>query len=389
MALPVYTYEIRDLRSNVLLEELPLADTSWTKCLNDTSSFSGSLGLPLLDSLGGLRDAYELTTPAHTCVYVYRDARPIWGGVIWTSVYDSSTGKLSIGAADWWSLLDHRKILPVLAAEAFTDTSMVAQLSTNFNGVDQNAIARGLLTQAQAHTGGDLGIVATTSNSSILRDRTYPGFSMTSLGEAYRQLSQVIDGPDIRFDVAIQRDDDGAPIRQMLIGDPLLGAVGSNHVWEYGGNVANYTWPRDATRQRTRSFAIGEGSDQLTPIGVYEDTSLYENGWPLLEDDTGYDRTSGATDTLHDHAMSDQQIVKLPVVLPTLTVKGEAAPTVAEIAPGDDGRVVISDHFHGYAPPQGRRGLDTRMRLIRMAVKPTDAGEEAVLTMSPLLDDVA
>jgi hypothetical protein len=386
MALPVYTYEVRDLATNVLLEEMPFDGVTYTKALNDTSSFSGTLALPLLDSLGGLRDAYELTTPAHTCVYVYRDARPVWGGVIWTTTYDSNTGKLNVGAADWWSLLDHRKILPLLGPTAFTDTSVVAQLATTFTGADQNAIARGLLAQAQAHTGGNIGIVASTVDSGIYRDRTYPGFSMTSLGDALRNLSQVIDGPDIRFDVAVELTGAGAPIRQMLLGDPQLGAVDSGHVWEYGGNVSSYSWPRDGTRMRRRSFAVGEGSDKLTPIGVYEDTSLYANGWPLLEDDTSYDRTSGTTDTLPDHARADQQLGHLPVALPMLVVKGEAFPTVAEITPGDDGRVIINDHYLGYSAPNGNRGLDARMRLIRMEVRPTDTGEAATLTMAPMLE---
>lgn len=388
MAAPVYTYEIRDLATNILLENVPLRDVSFTKVLNDTSSCTATLPVPLYNSLGQLRETYELTTPAHTCLYVYRDTRPVWGGVIWTSYYDSDQGNIKLGAADWWSLLDHRKILPVLSAPAFTDTNVVAALKTTFTGVDQNDIARQLLAQAQAHTGGNLGIVASTSNSGLVRDRTYPGFNMTALGDALRNLSQVIDGPDIRFDVG-EAGADGKPVRLMLIGTPRLGQVGSEHVWELGGNITGYSWPRDGTRMRTRSFAIGEGSDEGTPIGVAEDSGLYANGWVLLEDDSSYDRTSGDTSTLIGHARADQEIAGLPVVLPMLRVRGDVAPTVAELSPGDDGRVIINDPFHGYAPPQGNRGLDTYMRLVKMDVTPNEAGELATLTMAPMLEDLA
>jgi hypothetical protein len=384
----VYTYEIRDLATNILLETVPLQDASFSKVLNDTSSCTATLPVPLYNSLGQLRETYELTTPAHTCLYVYRDTRPVWGGVIWTSVYDSKQSTIKLGAADWWSLLDHRKILPVLSESAFTDTAVVAGLKTTYTQQDQNEIARQLLAQAQAHAGGNFGIVASTSNSGFLRDRTYPGFSMTSLGDALRNLSQVIDGPDIRFDVGAAGAD-GKPVRLMLIGTPRLGQVGSEHVWELGGNITSYTWPRDGTRMRTRSFAIGEGSDEGTPIGVAEDSSLYANGWPLLEDDTSYDRTSGDTSTLINHAIADQETTGLPVVLPMLTVRGDVAPTVADLSPGDDGRVIINDPFHGYGPPQGNRGLDTYMRLVRMDVSPNEAGEVATLTMAPMLEDLA
>jgi hypothetical protein len=388
VAQPVYTYEIRDLATNELLENVPLRDVSFSKILNDTSSCTATLPLPLYDSLGKLRETYELTTPAHTCLYVYRDTKPVWGGVIWTSLYNSEQSTIQLGAADWWSLLDHRKILPVLTASAFTNTGHVAGLKTTYTQQDQNEICRQLLAQAQAHTGGNLGIVASTSNSAILRDRTYPGFSMTSLGDALRNLSQVIDGPDIRFDVG-HAGADGKPARLMLIGTPRLGQVGSEHVWELGGNIASYSWPRDATRMRSRSFAVGEGTDEGTPIGVSEDTGLYTLGWPLLEDDSSYDRTSGDTSTLIAHAAADQELGRLPVVLPMLKVRGDVAPTVAELSPGDDGRVIINDHFHGYGPPLGSRGLDTYMRLVKMEVSPTEAGEFATLTMAPTLEDLA
>lgn len=382
MVTPVYTYEIRDLRTNVLMETVPLVDVSFEKVLCDSGTFKGALPLPLYTSQGALREAYELTMPAHTCVYVYRGTQPIWGGVIWTSSYDSETGKVALGAADWWSLLDHRKILPLLPANAFTDTSVLAKISTVYTGLDQNAIARNLLTQAQL-TVGDLGIVADAGNSGFTRTRTYPGYSTTPLGDELRNLSRDLDGPDIRFDVD-PAGADGKPVRRMLLGNPKLGQVGAPWVWEYGGNVKSYVWPRDATRMRTRSFAIGEGSDKNTPIGVAEDVNLYALGWPKLEDDTTYSRVQGDTGTLINHAVADQAVNRLPVTLPTIVVRGELPPTVAEVSPGDDGRLLIEDEFHGYAPPRGSRGLDARMRIVKMKVT-VSAEELATYTMAPLL----
>jgi hypothetical protein len=207
---------------------------------------------------------------------------------------------------------------------------------------------------------------------------------MTSLGDILRNLSQVIDGPDLRFDVDFPGSD-GKPVRRMLIGDPMLGEVGAPWVWEYGGNVTSYTWPRDATRMVTRSFAVGEGSDVSTPIGVYEETSRYGDGWPLLEADVTYTSTDGDTTTLPAHAESDTLVNDLPVSLPVLVTNGDSDPVVGSVSPGDDGRVIISDDYFGQAPPDGTRGLDIRMRVVTLEVTAGDAVETQKLTMAPVL----
>ncbi|MFC6094728.1 hypothetical protein [Saccharothrix lopnurensis] len=378
MAQAVYTYELRDLRTNLLLATVPLLDVQFSKVLNDTSSLQGTLPLPLFNSLGQRREVFELTTPAHTCVYAYRDNTPVWGGIIWTTDYDSEANAITIGAADWWSYLDHRKILPVLTGAAFSITDHIGQLAVGYTA-QYSAIARQLLALAQAHTGGDLGIVATTGDYGSTHERTYPGYSMTPLGDQLRNLTENLNGPDLRFDVG-PVDEQGRPTRRMLIGTPDLGAV-DDHVWEWGGNLLRYKWPRDATKMRSRSFAIGEGSDRATPIGAYEEPGLYALGWPLLEDDTGYDRTTGSA-TLIDNAQADQQVLRLPVVLPTFVVNGAAYPTITEVSPGDRGRLLIRDDYHGYQP-----GLDTTARVVQLEVTPeSETGEEIAITAEPQVE---
>lgn len=378
MATPVYTYEIRDLATNLLMATVPLTQVTFNKVLNDTSSLQGTLPLPLFNSLGQRRETFELTTPGHTCVYAYRDNTAVWGGIIWTTDYNSEANEIVIGAADWWSYFDHRKILPVLTGAAFASTDVVAQLAVGYTA-QYSAIARELLALAQSHTGGDIGVVATAADYGDPHSRTYTGYSMTPLGDQWRNLSGNLDGPDLRFDVG-PVDEQGRPARLMLIGTPDLG-LAADHDVEWGGNLLSYTWPRDATKMRTRSFAIGEGSDKLTPIGVSEEDDLYALGWPLLEDDTSYDRTTGS-DRLIDNAGADQQLLRLPVVLPTLTITGTAHPTITEISPGDTTRVIIRDDYHGYTP-----GLDTRARIVQIDVTPDgDTGEELALTAAPQLE---
>ncbi|WP_199444451.1 hypothetical protein [Umezawaea beigongshangensis] len=379
MAAPVYTYLIADLRTNVVLEEVRLHAVSFNKPLNASGRFDASWKLsPATDRL----DPYRLTTPCKRAVYAIRDDRPMWGGIIWTRDYDSATETVRISAGEFWSYFDHRWVLPVLPADP--DLFAVAGLPpTGFDNVDQNAIARGLLALAQSHTGGDIGIeIATdTSLSDVLRDRNYPPWKLSSVGDMLRNLTNVIGGQDLVFDVAPGTG--AAPRRVLRQGTPWLGQQGSAHRWEIGGNVTRYGWPSDGTRMLTRAAAVGEGIDEGTPIAIDEDPGRYAQGWPLLEGDIGYDGDSA--DVLFGHAQADREVSRMPVVLPTLITRGDSSPTAAEVDRGDDGVLVVprgGDRFH-------TRGLEAPVRVVDMKFTPGAQAERVELTLAPLLDGVA
>jgi hypothetical protein len=373
-----WTYLVADLRTNVILGELPMTGPRIGKWLNKSGTLQGAT-LPLSDPRMSKSNVRDWTTPGHRVLYAIRDDTPWWGGVIWTQSYDSATAKVTIGCGDFWSYFDHRKILPVLAMPV-TDPHYVATQSVGYTAVEQNQIARNLVALAQTHAGGDIGIVMDASTSATLRDRSYFGFELKTVATGLAELAGVIGGPDIIFDVG-PFDANGRPTRILRLGTPHIGQVGSPHVWEYGGNLVSYTWPADGTRMRTRTYAVGDGIDQGALIAVSEDATKYADGWALLEDETGYTTVADAA-VLQGHAGADLDLGSLPVVLPTLTVAGGMNPQPGNYNPGDDARVIIRDLFFP-------AGLDTSMRIIGVEITPTDGVEMPVLTMSPLLDDVS
>lgn len=373
-----YTYLIADLRTNTILGELPLASVKWSQKLCDCGTLKGQTILtPKIAAL----NPYTLTTPTSRAIYVLRGDNPVWGGIIWTRKYDSESKVLSIGAADWWSYYNHRYILPVLSGTAYADTEYVASLSTAYTATEQNLIVRNLIAEAASHTGGDIGITVDNNSSDINRDRSYYGYQLKDVGSALQDLCNVLNGPDMLFDVG-PTDSQGRPTRLLRLGAPHLGQQGSPWVWELGGNMRSYVWPSDGTRMETRAFATSDGTAEGTPIGVAEDLTRYNNGWPLLEGAQQYSGVSEAQ-TLIDHAASDQFVNRLPVVLPTFQVDGSLSPTVDDFSVGDDCRLVIKDEFF-------TAGLDTSSRIIGLDVTVSDqGGEETVqLTMAPLLGDV-
>jgi hypothetical protein len=376
-----YSYQIADLRTNAILGSLPLTGVNYNKRLCDSGTFSATLDL----SSGFKGDPYDLTSPVIRVLYVMRGDTPAYGGIIWTRKYSSSKRQVQIAGADWWSYYDHRKILPVLSGAQNTDSTYVAGRSVSYSATDQNQIARNLINLAHSHTGGNIlvDVASDTTVSNIPRDRTWYGYKLTDVGAALRDLCNVLNGQDLAFDVAAT-DSQGRPRRILRQGTPYLGQQGSAHVWELGGNVYSYDWPSDGTKMDSRAFATTDGTAEGTPIAAAEDTSLYPLSWPLLESDTNYSNIIDPA-TLYAHAQSDQQISRLPVVLPVLTVDSDVSPTLDEFGVGDDGRFVVragDDLFHS-------RGLDTSMRVVQINVAPRDeGGEDTSVVMAPLLDDV-
>src|SRR5215468_3031033 len=109
MGAATYTYLVGDLATGTIVAELPLFGVSFDKRLNDT----GSLRAQLRIDDPGVRDQEfrVLTEPGRSVIYVDRDGDLLWGGIVWTSRYTAANGTLEIGAADFLSYFEHRRVL--------------------------------------------------------------------------------------------------------------------------------------------------------------------------------------------------------------------------------------------------------------------------------------
>ncbi len=377
---------LADLRTGAITAEIELSGARMSKRLNTAGSMSGSWNI---SSAKTGEDPYTLTTPARTMGVALRDGRPMWGGILWTRRRDSTSDNVDLGFADWWSYFDHRFVLPTFVPDG--TTAQVSTFATVYTQIEQNEIARQLVAQAQAAAGGDLGIVYDATYSDRLRDRVWAGHELVDVGTALKNLSDVIDGPDLMFDVGPELDELGRVVKLLRIGNPKLGQQGSPHVFEAGGNIIRYSWDSDGTRMTTRAFATGEGIEAGQLIAVTEDDTRYADGWPLLESDANYNTVSVDT-TLHEHAAADLYRARLPVVTPSLVVDGsglnsrgrKVGPSIGDVSPGDEVRVVIRDRFFG------GDGISTSMRIVAIDFDPGESSTETMtLTMNPVLDDVS
>ena len=366
-----YTYLIADLTSGVILDELPLRGVSFDKRLNDTGSLRGQL--QVTDPEIRDRVPRRLTEPGRTALYVDRDGDLLWGGIVWTSRYAASSGTLELGAADFLSYLEHRRVVTHPVQDAATTPF-------SYPDTDQLVIAGALVTVAQAHPGGDLDIeVRGPQDSGVRRSVSYALGEQKPVADALRDLANADGGFD--FTVDVEYDATGQPQRFIRFGYPRLGQPGAPHVWEYGANLIDFSWPRDAAAMATRVFAQGATEADQPLVRYAEDTAAYSAGWVLLEDAASQLDTKDSA-LVQAQAAGELAARRLPVVLPELTVRADLDPVVGRYAVGDDARLVIDDPFFADQP------VDVAVRIMGFEVTPgDDAGlEQVTLTVAPILE---
>lgn len=216
------------------------------------------------DGIGTLRGTVPTPTPemaaraaeldeSRTTVYVYRGPELIWwAGIVQTlEVAKDEQGmtSLDVQAASLESAL-HGRII---------DSTI-----TPLADVDQLDIARTLLDHMQADPASNLGIVADTALSGVLRDRTeYKRSAAKSYGEALTELASVEGGFEFRI-LAFAKAD-GTRSKRFVLGYPTLGRTdGARWILSDPGNVVSWRIQRDRSRGATHTWARGAsvGDDQ-------------------------------------------------------------------------------------------------------------------------------
>ncbi|MEV7413541.1 hypothetical protein AB0O04_37700, partial [Streptomyces althioticus] len=137
-----YRILLCDLRSDRLLDALPVHGVSIDDYIGKTGSMRGTVPIPNRQIADRARRAL---VPGRTGAWVERGRDIWWGGILWTlNLTSDARGFLGaqLQCGGWESYLYRRLLLDTLTAEQ----------------VDQLDIARGLLDYVQNTPGGDLAI---------------------------------------------------------------------------------------------------------------------------------------------------------------------------------------------------------------------------------------
>jgi hypothetical protein len=212
----------------------------------------------------------------------------------------------------------------------------------------------------------DIGITFSTGEYSgvDIRPKVYRGFELVSVGEALDKYSDSVDGFEYRVDCAYDADTRSFTKTFVLIpidypNPPASGEISplsrfgaQNVVFEYPGNISNFTMNESAEYSSTRFFASGEtdlGGEAGFNFSAAADTELlnYDSNkrkWPLLDDDEKVDGVD-AKSTLYQYAKKYMTEARPPDAEITVKVNGSLEPVVGTYSPGDWCSIVVNDRF--------------------------------------------
>lgn len=354
MISPPYRLLLCDLRSDQVLDALPVQQLSLDDYIGKAGAMSGTVPVPNAAIAARARAAI---VPGRTAVWLERGREIWWGGVLWTaSLASDSRGFLGVQvqAGTWDTYLSHRLLYDTLTA----------------TGTDQFDIARGLIDYVQNTPGGDIGIEYDTDVSGVPRDRTYSRYDLPAVRDLLDQLGAVENGFEWR--IASYRDADGRRVKRLQLGSPQIRTGHSEIVLDHPGPILSYTWPVDATvranawQSRGASDNENQAADSVplmsTPQLAEQDI---EDGWPRLDGSSDYS-TVDQLPTLDAHAAADLAASRAGTVIPEVTVDMSRAP-VSPALLGSTVRLRIRDLWH----PET---LSARYRVVGLAISPPERG---------------
>lgn len=360
-----------DLRTGRIFGELDATAASWAQILNDAGSVdSVTVPGPVVRDLN-----LRVTAQAgRTFLAVEQDERIQEAGPVWSRPWDWKSQTLTLGASGLWSLFDHRKVIPVLAAG-----QKVQQATTKVVNTDLGGIARALVVQALTHAGGDLPIVLPAAAAGT-RTEEFPGWKLLWLGDQLRELTQrEAAAPDIRF--RPRRQADPRFIEWVMETGteavPRLTQVGNDWTFDTTAPrspVEGISTDENGGDMGERGWVTGNGSEQDMLIATAYDPTLVAAGWPLLEQEENRS-TVEVQATLDGHAAALVARSARPVEVWKVDVRADYA---REVRAGDYCQVTVA----------GDAWLPDGSYRLRVAKKSGSLGGTVTLDCYPLVGQV-
>lgn len=362
-----YRYLFCDLRTDTLLAELPCQNVSFDIQLNGAGGFQGQIPLDGSDKIVKL-DPLNATQEARSYLWIEVDGVLVWGGLVWTSGFDSSQGYIQLNGNETWSYFKHQKLRGG---------------NYNYANIDQLAIARDILAYVQARlgpvvdwrgstAGGDIGVTLGNETCGVLRTRVYNLYEEKEVGLAVEELSQVQNGFDFVIEVGYVN---GVRTKTFRPSYPRRGvsATNSGFVWEYPGSITNFRVSKDGTMMTNWMKTLGAGSAENMLTSQAFDGASIDLGYPRLDGTTSHGDVV-VQSTLDAWSLSEQKAVASPIVFYEVDVRGDKVPTFGTYQVGDEAR------FRLGGPYFYKGVLDTFFRIYNIKVSPQEKGQPEKIT---------
>ncbi|KJL37041.1 hypothetical protein RR49_01153 [Microbacterium ginsengisoli] len=371
---------IADLRTGRQVVDVQvMAESTWSRALNSAEQITAVLNMQ--DPATIALKPRQAMAPGRSILAVAIGDLILAAGPIWKHGYDRDKKTLTVTALGMWSYFDHRFLLPVVAATADVGTFIVpdpasagktmpnSALATNLTALEYGTIAKRWVQQAQAWTGGNVPVVFEDDRAGI-HDRNNDAVDFKNIGTLLSQLTQLEDGPDIRFRPRFTADRLGVEflLETATDADRLL-AGDSVHTWTvgvHGTGVSALTVDSDGTQLASIAWAsAGRGIDSVL-VSRTTDTTLLDLGFPLLEAlDTSHS-TVVYQSTLDGYTAQEAAIGRSVLETWTFTVEAARQPYLGAYWEGDWCVVTIPryDPDSGVGDPYLFEPTTTRRRIV-------------------------
>lgn len=364
-----WRFEARDLRTGELLaHDLPLGQVVWSQFFAGKavqSQLSARIDLAQnVDDVSLAPGFLAATRPARTVIWAYRDEAIQDGLIVWRRVKPMTARHVEVTCLGLLSYFA-RRILTV---------------TKNYDDVDQADIARDLITWAQSQPGGDIGVVVPSSpDTGVLRDRLPIAYSYErrNLGTLVEQLASVLGGFEFSIGVTVVAEE---PVATFQVHYPQRGrrANQSNllllRAGDGSGNLWDYSLDEGADAFVTTVHGIGAGEGTSMLLATHSDTSLLDQGYPLIEDYIAHKDVTEASTLIGHTQEAVRQRGRVNEQWQLRVDPADVSNPFGSWIVGDEARLVIEDDDRFPAGSNGDPGLETTLRIIGQTVSISDDG---------------
>lgn len=344
---------IFETRGGALLTEVEPQTLTWDENANQAESISAMFDLNSI--VDGARDWRNLATPWKHSLAIDVEGR-LLGGPIMPHNFDGDSGSLSITARGLRVAFARRNILPLgamsnpslLLPNGDPDTS----LDSTWSGLDFGTIAKKIGQQACAWPGWTDVPIAWPADRVGARERTYPALDRKKVDDAWSDLSEVQNGPDIR----LRLEHDG-PDRFRWVFEtgteeqPRLAGL-DMFEWEVG-QESGLSVKTNPTRMGSMSWSQGGRSDDTALVRMQYDPFLIDRGFPLLELESDASSNTVEAETLDAWNAETLRTARKPWEFWSFDVRTDQAPYPNEYGPGALVKVIVTPDTPvagGYVP---------------------------------------
>lgn len=353
---------LADLRTGRQILDMQVVSGRWERFLNAPENLSCTLDMRDTDTIA-LRP--RLTAAVGRAVLaVASDDAILAAGPIWAHDWDADERLLKLNARGLWSYYDHRFVLPVLAAtigvndftvpdpSAAGKTKANPSLGTYLTSLELGTIAKKLVQQAHAWTGGSVPVVFETDRAGV-HERNFEGAELKNLGTVLKQLTEVEGGPDIRFKPRLTSDRLGIEwvLETGTETSPMLSGA-TTHLWNASveeSPLSGFGVTVDGGNLTGLGWATGGRSGDEVMVARSSDSWLTDHGWPLLESLDSSHSSVSEQGTLDGYATASTLQGRGPLEEWSFTVEANTSPRLAEFWEGDWCVVDVD----GYNPDTG------------------------------------